>query len=176
MKRVGELFRENLLSQVKNGVASRESTFVFSYTGVSSGQLNDLRKSLKKKKSDVYVSKKAIARLALKELKYDPLAERLNGQTAFVWSDEDSVEVSKTLLNFAKQYQGISIQGGVLNGAVLDGEDVKRLSELPSREVLLAQLLATMQAPLTRFAFILNSKSRDLLSILKQLSEKKGGS
>jgi large subunit ribosomal protein L10 len=63
-----------------------------------------------------------------------------------------------------------------LQGAFLAKEDVSRLSDLPSREVLLAKLLSLMQSPATKLAYILNAKSRDLLSILKQYSEKKGGS
>ena len=83
--------------------------------------------------------------------------------------------VSKALFKFAEGCDGVQIRGGVLDGAVLTQTDIKRLADLPAKEVLQAQLLGTMIAPLTRLAGSLNAKTRDLLSILKQLSEKKGG-
>ena len=69
----------------------------------------------------------------------------------------------------------VCIAGGLLEGKELNKNDVKKLSDLPSREVLLSMLLSTIQSPLTRLAGALNAKTRDLISVLKQLSEKKGG-
>ena len=123
----------------------------------------------------MYVSKNSLASLALKDLEREKLAESIDGQTAFIWSDSDSVEISKILVEFAKDIDTVSVSGGLLEGKILDKDDVKRLSDLPSREILLSMLLSAIQSPLTRFAQALNAKTRDLLSVLKQLSEKKGG-
>jgi large subunit ribosomal protein L10 len=79
------------------------------------------------------------------------------------------------LVDFVKGFEGVIVQGGLLQGRILEQEDVKRLSELPTREILLAKLLSVIQSPLNRLAMALNAKTRELLSILKQLSEKKGG-
>ena len=76
--------------------------------------------------------------------------------------------------SFAKNYEGFVVRGGVLDGAFLTQEQVNTLSDLPSREALLAKLLGVMSAPMTRFAGALNGKTRDLISILKQKSEKGG--
>ena len=92
-----------------------------------------------------------------------------------VWGGSDSAEVSKILIDFIKTSEKVVVQGGLLQGRILEQADIKKLSELPSKEVLLATLFATIQAPLTRFAGALNAKTRDLLSVLKQLGEQKGG-
>lgn len=175
MERVGKFVRTNLVGNIKDGVEKSTTTFLLTYSQVSSSQMDTLRKKLKKVGARVFVSKNRLARIALKELKQDVLGEKIKGQTAFIWSNADCVPVSKTLVDFIKGREHVLIQGGFLDGAVLSGDDVKRLSELPSREVLLATLLSVMLSPATRFAGVLNAKSRDLLSILKQLSEKKGG-
>jgi large subunit ribosomal protein L10 len=175
MKSIGKVYRENLVNRVKEGVDKNDNIFIFSYSNVSSFQIGELRKKLKNAGASVYVSKNSIARVALKELKQDELADRVSGQTAFVWSTADSSEVSKILVTFTKGFEHIVLQGGLLDGKVIAQSDVKKLSDLPSRQVLLGQLLGTIQAPLTRLAYVLNAKSIDLLSILKQLSEKKGG-
>ena len=78
-------------------------------------------------------------------------------------------------MKFAKGNEGVNVEGGLLDGVFLSQTEVKRLADLPSREDLLAQLLQTILSPMTRLAGVMNAKSRDLLSILKQLSEKKGG-
>ena len=133
--------------------------------------MNILRKDLKRKKAEVLVSKTSVARIALKEAKYEDLAGSIEGQMALILSNADASEVSKVLIKFAKDQEGFSVRGGVLDGAFLTEEQVKTLSDLPSREVLLAKLLGTMSAPATRFASALNAKTRDLMSILKQKSD-----
>ena len=173
--RVGQLYRDKMKNIVTSEVAANGSTFVVTYSGITSAQMNDIRKSLKRKEADVYVTKTTVARLALKEAKLDELAKSIEGQMAFIFSNTDISEISKELLKVSKENQGFTVAGGYLDGNLFNTADIKRLSDLPSREALLSQLLATIQSPITRLAGAFNAKSRELLSILKQLSEKKGG-
>ncbi len=175
MKRIGQVFRETLVSRVKDGIGQNGCIFIISYSQVPASQINDFRKRLKAAGADIYVSKNSIAQIALKDLNQSVLAEKITGQMAFVWSQADSVEVAKALVKFAKECENIKIRGGLLDGKILEKEQIIQLSELPSRQVLLAMLLATIQSPLTRLAGALSGKTQELLSILKQLSEKKGG-
>src|SRR5271169_1620209 len=137
MIKVGTLYRQRMASAVKEGVESKSSTFVVSYRGISSAKMNTLRKDLKRKKAEVLVSKTSVARIALKEAKCEDLAACIEGQMALILSNADASEVSKVLVKFAKDYEGFIVQGGVLDGAFLDVEQVKTLSDLPPREVLL---------------------------------------
>lgn len=173
MTKVGKIYRETLTKHIKTGVGDKKSTFLISYTGVSGPQMNSLRKELKGKGANVFVSRNTMAGVALKELKFDQLAQRLGGQTAFVWGDADSVEISKAIIKFAKECKGVTILGGLLEGSLLEKNDIQTLSELPSRKVLISQLLATMQSPIARLAGALNAKTQELMSILSQLSEQK---
>ena len=175
MKRVGRIFRESLVLHVKDGIEKRNNVFVLSYSHLSGPQMNTLRKGLKAVGADFYVSRNSIAEIALKSLNHDKLAQRISGQTAFVFSSTDSVEVSKALVKFTKEFEGLALHGGLLEGVILEKSDVERLSELPSREVLLTMLLRTLNTPITRLARAFNAKTRELLMILQQLSEKKGG-
>lgn len=172
--KVGQLYRKRISDTVKEGVSNKSNTFVVTWRAISSSKMNSLRKDLKRKKADVLVSKTSVARLAIKESKYENLANRLNGQMALVLSNSDASEISKILVKFAKDCEGFIVEGGLLNGVELSSAQVKTLSDLPSREVLLANFIGTLQAPITRFAGALNAKSRDFVSILKQKSEKGG--
>lgn len=173
MKRVGRLFREHLVSTVKEGLEKRHHVFMVSYSRVSGPQMNTLRKGLKSVGAHFYISRNSLAELALRSLKQEQLSSKISGQTAFVFSDADSIEVSKVLMKFTKECDGLVIQGGLLEGGLLEKSDVERLSQLPSRTILLTMLLRTLNTPLIRFAQALNAKTRDLLSILKQISEQK---
>ena len=174
MIKVGTIYRQKMANSVKEGISKKSSTFVVSYRGISSAKMNILRKDLRRKKAEVLVSKTSVARIALKEANQESLAASIEGQMALILSNADASEVSKVLVNFAKNYEGFVVRGGVLDGAFLTEEEVKTLSSLPSREALLAKLMGTMNAPLTRFAGALNGKTRDMISILKQKSEKGG--
>lgn len=171
LMKVGTLYRQRMATSVKEGVAKKSSTFVVSYRGISGAKMNTLRKDLKRKKAEVLVSKTSVARIALKESKYKDLAGPMEGQVALILSNTDASEVSKVLVKFAKDYEGFVVRAGWLDGAFLTQEQIKTLSDLPSREVLLAKFLGTLSAGLTRFAGALNGKTRDLISILKQKSD-----
>jgi len=172
MIKVGTIYRQKIAESVKSGVEKKSSTFVVSYRGISSAKMNVLRKDLKRKKAEVLVSKTSVARKALQDAKQESLAATIEGQMALILSNADASEVSKVLVKFAKDYEGFIVRGGLLDGAFLTEAQVKTLSDLPSREVLLAKLLGTMAAPISRFEGALNGKTRDLMSILKQKSEK----
>ena len=176
MEKIGKIIRETLVRNIKAKVQDNTTTIVLSYSAVSSARMGILRKDLKKMGAQVHVSKNRIAQIALKELKQEKIAEDIHGQTAFVWTNADPVSVSKALVSFTKECESAKIQGGLLSGSYLAKDDVKRLSDLPSREVLLSRVLGVMIAPVQRLMGAMNAKSRDLLSILKQYSEKKGGS
>ena len=173
MKKVGRIFRESLVSKIKEGVDNTSSVFIVNYSKLSGAQLSDFRKNLKQAGVRVQVVRNTMARRALKDADFEELVDKVEGPTAFVYGDADSVEISKILVKFAKDCEGVTVRGGLLEKKVLNEADVQRLADLPSREMLLAMLLSAIQSPLTRFAGALNAKTRDLLSILKQLSEKK---
>ncbi len=172
--KVGQLYRKRIAGTVQDGVTKRSNTFLVTWKAISSSQMDSLRKNLKRKKADVLVSKTSIARLALKNSQYEELANRINGQMAFVFTEADASEICKVLVKFAKDYEGFVVQGGLLNGSLLTPEQVKTLSELPSREVLLATLLGTFLAPMSNLVGVLSATPRNFLSILKQKSEKGG--
>ena len=177
-QKVGKIFRTTLVNNIKEELKNNKNTFLISYSALSASKLNVFRKDLKRLGAKVYVSKNRIAQIALKECKQEKLAQGIERQTAFIWTNSDSVVVSKALVNFLKEFKGLAVHGGLIEGEYLGNEDIRRLSELPSRETLLTQLLTVMISPITGLQNALNSKTRDLLSILKQFelrSEKKGG-
>ncbi len=175
MMKVGKIFREKITKTLRDGVEKQENVFLINFSNTSSSSICTLRKMLQQKKAKVFLSRNSLARVALKGTALAPVTEAIEGQTLFVWTNADPVDISKILIKFAEKNENFAIRGGVVSSQLLRKEDVKRLSDLPAKEVLLAQLLGTLQSPMTRLARTLNGKTVELLSILKQISEKRGG-
>lgn len=175
MKKVGKIFRDKIVDKIKDGVTKQQASILVNYDKISSGDLSSLRKTLQRNKAKMYSSRNSLVKVALKGTEMSRLAEDLKGMTAFVWTDADASAVSKLLVKFAEKNETFAIRGGVFQKSILRKEDIKRLADLPAKEVLLAQLLGTLQSPMTRLARTLNGKTTELILILKQLSEKRGG-
>ena len=95
------------------------------------------------------------------------LSEDLAGQTAFVTGESDVCAVAKVVANFEKEFKKPEIKAGILDGAVLSADEVKGLAALPPRDVLLAQLLATINAPATHLVRVVNEPAASIARVIK---------
>lgn len=173
MKRVGQVYRDKLATTARKSFDGDKSVFLVNYSSLTSFQLGEFRKTLRQAGANVYATKNTIARKVLKDLNQDELAKSVKNQTAFIWTAGDSAAVSKILKKYTADFQAFAVNGGVVEGRYISESEVKRLADLPPREVVLAKLLSVIQAPASRLAGALNAKGRDVLSILKQKSEQK---
>ncbi len=139
-------------------------TLVFTdFTGLSVNDLNTLRKSLKAMGAAFSVIKKRLLRLTFQKegITVDP--KEFQGQLGVVFSPKDIVETAGAVYKFSKEKKdGLKILGGLELKAkkFFVGADVKRIGQLPSREVLLGQLAAMLTIPIKKFMFILNQKAK----------------
>ncbi len=173
--KIGKVYRDKMIKTIKDGVVKSGACVVVNYEKVSSSDLSRLRKTLRTKKAKMCASRNSLVKVALKGTEYTSLADGLTGKTAVIFTSSDPADIAKTLVEFAKKNESFVFCGGVLGGGLLHKEDIKRIADLPSREVLLTKLLGTLQSPMTRLARTLNGKTTELILILKQLSEKRGG-
>ena len=106
--------------------------------------------------------KKALAEAGLPDT-----GDQLVGQTAFVTGAEDVAAAAKVLKTFEKEFKKPAIKLGILDGAILDEEQVKAIAELPTREVMLAMLLGTINAPASQLVRTLNEPGASLARVLQ---------
>src|SRR5206468_5325369 len=97
------------------------------------------------------------------------------GPTAIAFVDADAASVAKALRDFSRTNPALVVKGGLLGTTVLSARDTSALAELPSREVLLAQIAGAMAAPLQQFAGLLQALPRNLAYGIKALIDQKGG-
>ena len=126
------------------------------YRGLTVKQLQDLRRSLGENASYAVV-KNTLTKIAAREAGVDAFDDLLVGPSAIAFIKGDVVEAAKGLRDFAKANDPLVIKGGVLDGRSLDADEIKKMADLESREVLLAKLAGGMKASLTQAASLFNA-------------------
>ncbi len=144
------------------------------FTGLNVKDISELRRVCREKGIVFHVVKNTLAKRSLEDLGYGGVAPMLQGPTAVAISTSDEVVAAQILKKFADDYELPKIKGGFVSGRAISAEEVLRLASLPAREVLLAQMVGTVQAPLRGLVTVLNASLRDLMGVLKAIEEKKG--
>ena len=117
--------------------------------------------------AEFHVVKNSSLRLAAKNKNLPDLSEFLNGHTAIVVGGDDASGVAKDLGKYFKSTEKVSVKGGILGDRMLSPDEVKQLSNLPSLEVIRAQLLSLLNTPATQVVSILNRPAQSLLNVCK---------
>ena len=147
---------------------------IVDYKGITVADDTKLRKSLREGGNEYKVVKNTLLGRALKEAGIDGLDSVLEGTTAIAISNEDYVGAAKILCEYAEKSKTFEVKAGFVDGKMIDAEGVKNLAKLPSKEVLLAQVLGGLNAPITGFATVLNGTMKGLVVALNAIAEKKG--
>ncbi|MCB0324484.1 MAG: 50S ribosomal protein L10 [Bdellovibrionales bacterium] len=153
----------DLVGRFENAAA----TFLVDYKGCGCAELTALRRELRPAGADFAVVKNTLAKRAIADTGAEGLAENFVGPTAVVWSSTDPVSPAKILSNFSKKQESFAIKAGFVDGQVVDSAGVDALASLPSREELLAKLLALMNAPAVQLLQMMNAPAAQLVRTLE---------
>ncbi|MDI6734143.1 MAG: 50S ribosomal protein L10 [Patescibacteria group bacterium] len=154
------------INQVKSGaeeLKKNQTIILTDFTGLTANEMNALRKVIRSLGGVFRVIKKRLLKIVFEKegIRLNP--KEFNGQMGVVFSPRDMIETAGNVYNFAKQKKDfLKILGGfeVKEKKFIEGIDVKRIGQLPSREVLLGQVVGMLTAPIRKFLFVLNQKSR----------------
>lgn len=139
---------------------------VIDYTGLTVPQFNELRLRLSENGSECHVVKNTYMRKALEKAGQPNIEEFLLGQTAFITGDSDVCATAKTIKTFIKEFKRPTVKTGILDGNVLDPQQINALADLPAREVLLAQLLGVINAPASKLLATVNEPAASLARVI----------
>lgn len=165
--------KKAIVTEVSDVLSSAQAAVLAEYRGLSVSQLTELRKDAHEAGVFLKVVKNTLAKRAVKDTSFSCLDEYFVGPTIFSAGD-DPVAVAKVMSKFAKDNEDLKITSGVMNGDALDVSGIQALAKLPSREELLATLVATMQAPIVQFVRTLNevpSKAVRALAAVRDAKE-----
>ena len=143
------------------------------YKGLDVTSINELRRKLRESNIEYQVVKNTLLVRAAEDTEIALIKDHFKGPSAVAISYDDPVAPAKVLTQFAKENDKLEIKVGVLNGKVLDVQAIKALAMLPSREVLLAHVLSTINAVPTSFVRVLAEVPRSLLNVLSAIKDQK---
>lgn len=148
--------------------------FVADYAGLNVIQFSDFRNRLHKAGARCLVVKNSFLRLAVKEAGLPELGE-LSGQTAVVIGEKDAAAAAKVMKTFAAESKKLTLKTGVLDKLVISVAEINAIADLPSRDVLLSQLLGMLQAPASTLVRLLNEPASQLARVLQAKADQAGG-
>lgn len=143
------------------------------YKGLDVSAMNALRRKLREADAEYQVAKNSLLVRASEGNDVALIKDQFKGPSAIAISYGDPVAPAKAITDFVKENKKFEVKIGVLNGKVIDVEGIKALSSLPSREVLLGQVLSTMNAVPTSLVTALSDVPRRLLNVLQAIKDQK---
>ncbi|MDH5858126.1 50S ribosomal protein L10 [Lampropedia aestuarii] len=146
--------KEAVIAEVTDLAAKSQTMVVAEYRGITVADLTRLRVKAREQNVTLSVLKNTLVRRAVAGTAFEVVSEQLTGPLIYSFS-EDAIAAAKVVAEFAKTNDKLVIRGGAYEGKALDVDAVKQLASIPSKEVLLAQLLGLMQSPISRTARVL---------------------
>ena len=143
--------KQTVVTEVAAQAARAQTLALAEYRGLTVEHLNALRKQAREKGVYLHVLKNTLARRAVSGTPFEVAAESMVGPLIYGFS-EDAVAAAKVIADFAKGNDKLVVKAGAYAGKALDAAGVKALASIPSKEVLLSQLLGLMQSPVSRLA------------------------
>jgi len=172
---------EKILEQKQQQVAALKEAFekanvgvLVNYNGITVEKDTKLRKQLREAGCVYKVVKNTLLSRAFKDAGIEGLDECLNGTTAIAYSENGYTEAPKILSDYAKDNENFQVKAGFIDGGAVDAKSIDALAKLPSKEVLLAQVLGGLNGPIQGFANVLNGTMRGLVIALNAIAEKQG--
>ena len=162
-----------IVEELKEKMQNSQSMVIYNYIGLNVDEVTQLRNKFREAGVEYRVIKNSIIRRAADDLGISGLDEHLEGPSAIAFGTTDPVAPAKILTGFIKQVKKTEIKVGILDGKALDAKGVTALSELPSKEELIAKVLGSMNAPITGAVMVLSGIMRNFVYALNAIREQK---
>ncbi len=169
--------KAELAATLKEKFTKAQVAIFADYKGITATQADDLRRSLRSLDTEVKVLKNNVARLITQDGSLGSEAKELMdsvvGPTLVAFAFGDPAGVAKIVHKFAVDNEAFKLKESLMGQKRIDVSEVETLAKLPSREVLVAKLLGTMNAPITNFVGVLAAVPRSLVTVLAAIEKKK---
>ncbi|MCX7680026.1 MAG: 50S ribosomal protein L10 [Spirochaetes bacterium] len=161
------------VAKLKEQLRNKRNFILTHYSGIKVKDLSALRRKLREAGADYKVVKNKLFNLALRQEGYVSIENYLKGPTAVAFVKDDVSAVAKLLKEFKKEIEAFSIRLGVMDNAIYSAEQIEKIADLPPRDVVLAQLMGLINAPLTNIASGINQVIAALARGIKAVAEKR---
>ena len=165
--------KTDIVNDIKSKFEKAQCAILVDYRGLTVEQDTDLRNKFRAAGVEYKVLKNTMVKRALDDLGIEGVSELLAGPTAVAFGYEDPVAPAKVISDFVKDVDIVEIKGGLLDSKPMTMDQIKYLSELPSKEVLIAKLMGSLNAPITNFVGVLAAVPRNFVCALNEIKNKK---
>ena len=170
---LSRVMKEQIVSELHGKFQKAQVAILTDYCGLNVEEINRLRKELRTEQVEYRVVKNTILRLAAKGTDFELLNDHFEGPSAIAMSYDEQKAPAEVLTKFIKGCPKLEIKAGVLEGKIMTPKQVKLLAELPSRDVLLAQMLSSLVSNHRGLVGVLNGILLNFLNTLEAIREKK---
>jgi large subunit ribosomal protein L10 len=166
--------KQALVETMSDRLRKADLVVLTDYSGLSVESMNKLRRQLEATGTEVEmrVIKNTLCFRAVEGSALQALEPHMRGPTAVVLGFRDPVAPAKVLSDFSKENDKFKVKAGFFGGKVISNDDIKALASMPSREVLQAQLLGVLQAPISNFLGVLTAVPQQFIGVISAYKEK----
>ena len=143
--------KQVIIDEIKAKLENAQAAVVVDYMGINVAEADAMRKKLRKANVDYTVYKNTLIKRAIEGTDYAPLAEVLDGPSALAISTEDATAPARTLNELIKEYKKMEFKAGVVEGTYYDKAGIEQVADIPSRDVLIAKFMGSIQSPVSKF-------------------------
>lgn len=162
-----------VVAEIRAKLESAKSVVFIDYRGLTVAEVTDLRAQFRKAGVEYQVLKNTLIKIAANDMGITALDNILEGPTAVAFSMEDPAVAAKIINEFAKKTKKTEVKAGLLEKEVLDAKGVQALADLPPKEVLIAKIMGSLNAPITNFVGVLSATLRSLVYALDAVRKTK---
>lgn len=163
--------KEKIVADLVEKFSRSQGLIMTDYRGLKVEEMRTLRNRLREESCSYHVVKNSLVKLAMEKVGL-PLEETLlAGPTAIGFCYQDMVAPAKAIVNYAQETKTLSVRGGVMGNRIVSEEEMISLSQLPTRDELLAQMIAQLQTPLVGLVNLLSDSLRALIYLLQARAE-----
>lgn len=142
--------KQVIIDEIKAKLEKAESAVVIDYMGITVAQADEMRKNLREANVDYTVYKNTLVKRAIEGTVYAPLADVLEGPSALAISYDDATAPARVLNESIKSFKKMEFKGGVVEGEFLDKDGIQAVADIPSRDVLIAKFMGSIQSPVSK--------------------------
>lgn len=158
--------KDELVEQYTELIGNSKAIFMAEYKGMTVKKMELLREEVAKAEGNFHITKNTLFKIALEQTDQPVPEDILKGQIATGFALNEVPTMAKTLVDFAKTEEKMTIRGAILSGRILTAADVETLAKLPSIEVLRAQLIGLINAPATNLASVITNGVRQVINVI----------
>lgn len=145
------------VEEIKERFSTAKSAVLVDYRGLTVEEVTALRAKFREAGVEYKVYKNNMVKLAIKDTDFEPLSQDLTGPNAIAFGIEDAVIPAKIIKEFAKNHSALELKSGVVEGSYCNLEEMAKIADLPSKEVLLGRFMGSIKSPVSNFAYFLSN-------------------